>query len=122
MPDCQSNRTDGAPCSAPPGANSYCFWHDPERRDEMLAASRNGGSRRAIPLPLDRPLEAREARGLLASVLLGVIEGALDPTTARTIGYLLQVERKIAEAGELERRITILEDAVQRGDGGACPR
>jgi hypothetical protein len=63
---CQATRADGAPCGATPGKHSLCFWHDPEQREEMLAAARNGGSRKALSLPIGRPLDTVEARGLLA--------------------------------------------------------
>ena len=117
---CQATRSDGAPCGAPPGKHSLCFWHDPEQREEMLAASRNGGSRKALPLPVGRSLAAEEARGLLAAVLAALLDGALDPNTARAAAYILQVERKIAEGSELERRIAALEALPSQGNGKAA--
>jgi hypothetical protein len=116
---CHATRSDGAPCSAPPGKHSLCFWHDPEQREEMLAAARNGGSRKGLPLPIGRPVDALEARGLLASVLAALLDGALDPNTARAAAYILQVERKIAEGAELERRIAALEALLPQGNGRA---
>jgi hypothetical protein len=83
----------------------------------MLEASRKGGSRKALPLPVGRPIEAEEARGLLAATLAGLLQGALDPTTARAAAYILQVERKIAEGEEMERRISAIE-ALMPGDNG----
>ena len=117
---CQASRSDGAPCGAPPGKQGLCFWHDPERREEMLAASRNGGGRKALPLPVGRPLKGEEAQGLLASVLAALLEGALDPNTARAAAYILQVERKIAEGVELERRIATLEALLSQRNGKAA--
>ena len=72
---CQATRSDGEPCAAPVGEAGFCFWHDPKRRGEMLEASRKGGSRKAVPLPVGRPIEAEEARGLLASTLAGLLQG-----------------------------------------------
>src|SRR5919106_1362209 len=117
---CQATRSDGAPCGAPPGKRGICFWHDPERREEMLAASRNGGGRKALPLAVGRPLKGEEAQGLLASVLAVLLDGALDPNTARAAAYILQVERKIAEGAELERRIAGLEALLSQGNGKAA--
>ena len=114
-PTCQSARTDGEPCGAPPGQDGHCFWHDPEQRSARLEASKKGGSRKALPLPEGRPLEAEEARGLLASVLIALLEGSVDPTTARAAGYLLQVERKIAEGEEMEKRVAALEEFIRNG-------
>ena len=117
---CQGIRTDGQPCGEIPGENAYCFWHDPERREEMLEASKKGGSRKALPLPAGRPLDAQEARGLLASVMAAVLEGALDPTSARTVGYLCQIDRKIAEGEEMEKRMAALEEFIRKGRS-PCP-
>lgn len=50
-----------------------------------------------MPLPVGRPLEGQEARGLLAAVLAALLQGAIDPNTARAAAYILQVERRIAE-------------------------
>ena len=105
---CQSTRSDGAPCEAPPGENGLCFWHDPARRQEMVEAAR-----KSLDLPVSQPLAAEEGRGVLASVLKALLEGALDAGTARAAAYILQVERKIAEGDALERRIGALEAAVQ---------
>ena len=65
---CQEVRSDGPHCKAHPGRDSKCFWHIPQRRGEMLEASRKGGSRRTLELPVNNPLSGEEARGILASV------------------------------------------------------
>ena len=109
---CLATRTDGAACGAPPGEQGYCFFHDPSRREELLEACSKGGSRRSVPISVGRPLEASEARGILASVLGALLQGALDPNTARAAAYILQVERKIAEGEEFEERLANLEAAV----------
>jgi hypothetical protein len=109
---CKSIRSDGQPCGAPPGETGYCFWHDPERRHEMIAASRKGGSRRAMPLPESHPLTPEEARGFVASLLGALLEGAIDPTTARAAGYLLQVDRGIAAGEALEKRLAAIENLL----------
>jgi len=114
---CSSNRSDGSSCKAPPSGNStFCYWHDPGRRDEMLAACRRGGSRRSLLLPMEQPLSAEEARGILASVLAALLQGSIDPTSAKSAGYLVQIDRKIVEGQELERRIEILESILKQRD------
>ena len=42
-----------------------------------------------------------------------IVSAGLGPNTARAAAYILQVERKIAEGAELEKRISNLETAVQ---------
>ena len=93
---CSAKRSDGQHCGATPADSGFCFWHDPDRRGEMLEASSKGGSRRVLPLLVDRALNPDEARGILAAVLGAMLEGALDPNTARAAAYILQVERRIA--------------------------
>ena len=111
---CRARRSDGGVCGAPPGSEGRCFWHDPARRQEMLEAARIGGSRKSLNLPMGRPLGPEESRGVLASVLEAMLEGALDPNTARAAAYILQVERKIAEGDAQERRIAALEELLHR--------
>ena len=77
-----------------------------------MDASRKGGSRKTLPLPLGKPLGADESRGLLTAVLAAMLEGALDPNTARAAAYILQVDRKLAETADLEHRIAALEEIV----------
>ena len=114
---CLGTRTDGQPCAAPSEEGGYCFWHDPQRHKEMIEASRKGGSRKALPLPEGLPPGSEMARGLLASVIAAVLEGALDHTTARTVAYILQVERRIAEGSELERKLATLEELIHNSNG-----
>ncbi|MFQ6028954.1 MAG: hypothetical protein ACE5Q6_15850 [Dehalococcoidia bacterium] len=83
----------------------------------MREAARNGGSRKALPLPISQTLTSQDARGLLASVLAALLEGSLDAVTARAVAYVLQVERRIAEGSEQERRITALEALLAQRRG-----
>ena len=119
---CQAARSDGGACGAPPGPEGLCFWHDPAQHQEMVEAASKGGSRarygRYLDLPMSQPLEASEARGVLASVLEAMLKGALDPNTAKTTAYILQVERKIAEGEALEERLSTLEELLHHNGRG----
>ena len=53
----------------------------------------------------------------MASVLIGLLQGAIDPGTARAAAYILQIERKIAEGEEVENRLAALEEMVSRING-----
>ncbi len=52
----------------------------------------------------------------MASVLAALHQGSLDPTTCKSAGYLIQIDRKIVEGQELERRVEILESVLQQRD------
>ena len=115
---CQAARSDGGACGAPPGPEGLCFWHDPAQHQEMVEAARKGGSRTSLNLPVSQPLETSQARGVLASVLEAMLKGALDPNTARTAAYILQVERKIAEGEALEDRLSTIEELLHHNGRG----
>ena len=110
MATCNAKRADGTACQAQAVKDStLCFWHDPARRGEMIEASRRGGGRRAVELPEGEALTPERARATLAGVIEAVASGAMDSATARTVGYLLQIEARIREGSELEQRVTALE-------------
>ncbi len=109
---CSATRTDGAPCRAPAMETGFCFWHDPQSRAARRSASSRGGSRKTVELPSREPLTADRCRELLAGVVEAVLHGSLDQATARTVGYLLQVEARLREGGEIEARLAVLERAL----------
>lgn len=115
---CKATRSDGEPCRAPAQeGREYCFFHDPDREEDRITASRTGGlrrRRRPAKIPTAAELDPEEARAILAGAIEATVNGALDPGTARTVGYLLQVEAKIRESGELEKRIKLLEETLKR--------
>ena len=71
-----------------------------------------------MSLPVGRLLEAHEARGLLSSVLVALLEGALDVNTCRATAYLIQTERRIAEGEALEKRVASLEELLKNASTG----
>ena len=110
MATCAAKRSDGQPCRAEATKDSQlCYWHDPDSRSRMLEASRKGGSRRVVELPEADLLDPERTRAILAGVIEAALRGALDSATARTVGYLLQIEARIREGHELENRVAELE-------------
>ena len=109
---CSGSRVDGGPCRARAARGSdFCFWHDPKRRDDMLEASSRGGTRKTIEIPQEQELTPGTARRILAGVIEAVATGTMEASVGRTIGYLLQIEARIRESHDLERRVEALEDA-----------
>jgi hypothetical protein len=118
MAICKATRNDGTPCRAQTAtAGELCFWHDPARRAEMLQAAQRGGARRTVELPEGEALTPQRARGILAGVIEAAASGAMDSGTARTVGYLLQIEARIREGHEMESRIKTLESILQSRKG-----
>ena len=103
---CNATRTDGQPCQAPVvEEGGFCFWHDPNRRQEMIEASRRGGSRRTVELPEVEPLTPERARTILAGVVEAVGTGALDAATARTAPEGATLLNRPAPAALFNRRL-----------------
>jgi hypothetical protein len=115
MAICKAIRNDGTPCRAQAvKGRSLCFWHDPTSREKMIDAAQRGGERRAVELPEGEALTPERARGILAGVVEAAASGAMDSATARTVGYLLQVEARIREGYDLEKRVEVLERTTPR--------
>jgi len=83
----------------------------------MVKASRTGGSRKVILLPVSGLLDAEEARGILSSVLVALLQGSLDATTAKAAAYIIQVDRRLVEGEVLEKRMAALEGFVSQING-----
>ena len=81
----------------------------------MLEAAKKGGGRKTIELPEVEELTAGHARRILAGMVETTLKGELDAKTAKAVGYLLQIEARIRESDEMERRLreveTVFEEA-----------
>ena len=117
MGTCTATRADGLPCRARAlvGAE-HCFWHEPSRRKDMLAAARKGGARRTVELPEVEELTASQARRILAGMIEATLTGELDAKTAKAVGYLLQIETRIRESDEMERRLQEVERTFEEAN------
>lgn len=115
---CAYEMPGARPCAAPPGRDSrYCFWHDPDKADDLAEAQRLGGQRRRRERTI---AAAYEFTGLGSTEAIGrLFEIAttdalsLENTLAR--GRLLisagLAALRLIEVGELEARIAALEQA-----------
>lgn len=110
--------TTGARCTVPPLSGSrFCFFHDPDRKQERLAASQRGGARGCIAvLPPDAPdvsiQDPIDALKLLDATASQVRRGEIDVKIANCIGNLIGIARQVKEAADLERRINELESLI----------
>jgi hypothetical protein len=122
----------GRDCGAPPGRDSrFCFWHDPDKADEVADAQRLGGVRRKR----ERTIGAAYDFTGLGSI--DAIRRILEVATTDALSLENSIARvralisaalaaaKLLETGELEARLAILElalgsarDQVQPSDGG----
>ena len=90
-------RSDGHVCHAPRlKDSSYCFWHDPATRPARLQASRQGAATTNAIKSAPMLFDPHHIAQTLASTIEGVAHGAIDPKSARAVGYLLHVAVRIS--------------------------
>lgn len=66
------------------------------------------------PPPCKRRLQsAQDVRVFLADVANRVNRNEIDTTTAKTLGYLMQILNSVITASDLEARLIALEDAKE---------
>ena len=119
MPRCPAVKRDGSQCTTivkPP--QTHCYQHDPERAEvRKRNASRAGrsGSReikdlkRRIFEVIDTVLGGSQDRGRAAVAIQGF----------NALRSVLELERKIREAEELESRLEALEEVLKGRKKGA---
>lgn len=121
---CEAITQAGSRCrlDATPGA-TWCYSHDParveERRRNARKAGRSGGNGRSGASELAGI--KRDIRGVLDGVLDGRIDRGAGSCAAQLLNVLLravELERKVREADELERRLEDLERALTDTGGG----
>ncbi|MBM3130958.1 MAG: hypothetical protein FJ009_20310 [Chloroflexi bacterium] len=117
MIHCKGKKVNGEPCNAKPNAGGFCFAHDPNRKRDADRARRLGGKHRRRVLN-DTPFpecDVKTAQGLTAfveSVMRETWRLESGVARSRTLGYLAQVQKGIIEVGELEERVTRLEQSI----------
>ncbi len=117
MARCGGAKRDGSRCTTivrPP--QTYCYQHDPARSEER----RRNASKAARTKPNG---EVRRLKGDLKNLIAGVLSGAVGKGEAavaiqghNALTRMIELERKVKEAEELEERIERLEEqATEKG-------
>jgi hypothetical protein len=119
----------GRRCGAPPGRDSsYCFWHDPDKADDLAEAQRLGGLRRKRERTI---AAAYDFSGLGSVESIGrIFEIAatdalyLDNSIARARVLINAglAAIKLLEVGEIEARLAALEQATAAARAAASGR
>jgi hypothetical protein len=123
-PRCQFITKNGSRCHADPQAGKdWCFFHDPEQKKKQAEARKQGGEARARqagpaitlpPNPSILPLEKfSDVLGLLSQTINHLLQGEMDVTAARAIGYLAGVLQRSLEANA-QPMVTTLADTINR--------
>ena len=98
--------------------SQFCFLHNPDIPEvEKRTAQVKGGKATIIKvsqsLPLVRVKNPQDVVTLLETTINEVRSGELDPRIANTIGYLTGGLLKAFEIGEVNRRVTAIEEAIK---------
>ena len=115
---CAAVNSEGKPCSAQPTSTSpFCFWHDPERKEEqILAASKGGLSARPRPWSASMPDPKlrcpRDVVELLEKTVGACLRGELSPQLANAAAYGATVALKGIEV-EISDRLDRLEKQIK---------
>ena len=97
----------------------YCVSHNPDAADLKRLASQKGGRNRRIAKRASKPdrriqvQSVADVQHLLFQTLAELRNGVVDAEIARTVGYLSGIAVRVAEAVELESRVTQLEDQIE---------
>ena len=116
---CKSKTKGGKHCRAAalPGSD-FCFFHDPEQKDQRREAQSAGGSHGRIrTLPedtLDVTVKScSDVVSLIGMTINQVRRGEIDPRVANAVGYLANIAVRALEQSDIEMRLAELESAVK---------
>ena len=117
---CGANRADGSPCGAHAleDGTGMCLWHSERYKATRLENAAKGGRKPHVDLPRADKLTPERAREFIARLSAALIDGSLDSNTARSLTYMLQVDRQLRDSEAVERRMTQLEAQIAAIDGG----
>ncbi len=115
MPRCSGFKPDGCPCERIVGASQrYCFSHDPDRADERRRSASRAAKSKQNPL-------LRELHGLLENLTTRVVEGNLETPRGAVANQLImtrikliELERRVKEIDQLEKRLAEMETRAEQ--------
>ena len=121
---CAFRLPSGEPCRAAPLRDGdFCLMHSPEHAQEVQEARRLGGLRRKREATLSGAydFEGLETvsgiRRLIEVAVLDTLGMENSMSRNRTLAYLAQVALRTLEVGDLEKRISVLEQAIHGRHG-----
>lgn len=117
---CVFVKPDGERCrSSPMRESGFCFWHDPDHRDEATEARRLGGLRRrrekitSGAYELEGVESIEEIRRIVQIAVLDALGLENSVARARTLLYAAQTALRLNEVTEVEERLEALEAALE---------
>ena len=117
---CEYIKPDGNACEANAIKGSeFCYFHNPNISDEeKREAQSNGGKSKALvlkePLPEIALTTPDHAVLLIADTISRVRAGTMDIRIANCLGFLSDKLLKAFEVSQLNGRVEIIEQVIQR--------
>lgn len=120
-PTCTAIRKNGDPCRAPALPDrSMCWSHDPGQAEVAAQARARGASKGATVKNLNARRRRLDTAGglsiFLTNLVHDVVEGKVEPDTARVAIYGCSVLRQLAEHG-VEKRLAEVERLLASARG-----
>jgi hypothetical protein len=116
---CAYRMPNGEQCQSPPLRDGqFCFMHSPEHAEDAQKARELGRLRRKREVTISGAYEfgglnnVPGIRRVLEIAILDTLSMDNSLSRNRTLAYLIMVALKALEVGDLEDRISILEQAV----------
>ena len=117
---CTAITLAGRPCGAPAQRqSSFCYWHDPDKAEDLAEAQRLGGLRRKRERTVAAAYDFT-GLGSIESILRIFEIAAIDVlgletsiAKSRVLINAGSAALKLLEIGELEARIALLEAAIR---------
>jgi len=117
---CIFRLSSGRQCKAAALKDSeFCWVHSPERAKEAQEARRLGGLRRKREVTISNAYQFESldtVDGIRRIVLIAVLDALSlenSMSRARTLAYLAQVALRMLEVGEIEERVSVLEELAK---------
>ncbi len=117
---CNFRLPSGKSCRAAPLRNSeFCRMHSPEYLKEVQEARRLGGLRRKRESTISSAYQfesldsVNEIRRIVLIAVLDALSLENSMSRARTLAYLAQVALRMLEVGEIEERVSALEELAK---------
>ena len=118
MPQCAGIKRDGGRCTVVVGpGRTHCYSHDPRRAEERRRNASRGGKSKGSSEIADLKAQLKKLATGVLSGDVGRAEAAVVNQILNTRARLIEIERKIREADELEARLEALEDVLKRRTG-----
>lgn len=99
--------------------SQFCFWHDPDRAEDLAQAQQLGGMRRkrerttAVAYDVQGFSAVTDVQRVIEIAIIDTLADGTSLARNRTLGYLSQVLLKTFEVGDLAERIAAIEAAQE---------